>query len=220
MGIEKLKVLSGKCTNYYLIFVVLGTTFSLDVHYFLVGCLFLEVYVFQTSKVWALNLNSMYVCNSCKHRKQKYGDIVLSLCPCSNYASLYHFLFLHYILFCSQCDAAVKSFVFAVDQADTCLPKDPPQYKHIAGITLPCRHHSHWPANQDHIKRNKEQQDILSSAQRMYTWRTDSRWHLTNHMHAFQTRTLYIWISVYHFIDSSTSLQATQWPKLAATICS
>lgn len=43
--------------------------------------------------------------------------------------------------------------VQAVDQADTLFPEEnvPPQYKHIAEITLPASYHSHWPANQEHI---------------------------------------------------------------------
>lgn len=43
-----------------------------------------------------------------------------------------------------------EGLIQAVDQADTFLPEDP-QYKHIAGITLPANYHSHWPANEDHI---------------------------------------------------------------------
>lgn len=39
-----------------------------------------------------------------------------------------------------------------MDQTDIFLPEDPPQYKCIAGITLPASYHSHWPANQDHMR--------------------------------------------------------------------
>lgn len=81
--------------------------------------------------------------------------------------------------------------LYAADQADTCFPEDPPQYKHITEITWPARHHRHWPVNQDHIV--KKRRESTSSAQhRKCTQLTSRQWIKFNqphmcHFHGYST---------------------------------
>lgn len=95
--------------------------------------------------------------------------------------------------------------VHAEDQADTCLPEDPPQYKHITGMPLLTRHRSHWAANQDHVAERERGREKSSLAQhRKHTQLENRQWIKFNYPHMY----------AFHACPSYTHLSpATQWPK-------